>query len=594
MPNLNALWARVLIDEIAGAGVRHLCASPGSRSSPLIIAAQERAGLDVTLHLDERSASYFALGIARATGVPVALLCTSGTAAANYLPAVIEASQTGVPLLVLTADRPPELRHSGAPQTCDQLHLFGRNVRVFRDLPLPEADVAMLRAAGAIVAHAVAAARRPLPGPVHLNIPLREPLAPVPQDTDAVQALDSQYRASLRGEPRQLAIDPTSTGVPSDESIARLAEFIEQSGRCLFVAGPEAAGDPEEAQLLIATAAAAGVPLLADVASGIRFRAGEQDPVCGHADLFLRGGPFAGPDGPDLVVRFGRDPVSKTISSYLSRHRPILVSIQPDLERRDPDALASWVLEARIDALCDRLISQLTRRTGDPRRMRWCSLFLRAEETSRGILARGPLPLEAAATRAAVQAMPPGAALFLSNSMPIRWAEAYCPVSASGTSVHVSRGVSGIDGITSTALGISAATARPLLLVTGDIAFIHDVGGLFAARHASRPVVILLLNNDGGGIFSFLPIGEYPELCEPLFRTPHGCRLDAASSLFGVEHRIAGGVEEISALVAEGFQSRGVRIVEFKTESARMVHEHHDLITRLNLAVEKAPQEGAR
>jgi 2-succinyl-5-enolpyruvyl-6-hydroxy-3-cyclohexene-1-carboxylate synthase len=361
----------------------------------------------------------------------------------------------------------------------------------------------------------------------------------------------------------------------------------------LIVAGPEATHDRKSAKRLIDLARAAAIPLLADVSSGIRFCAGEGDPVCGHADLFLRGEGFADRDGPDLVIRFGRVPVSKTIQEYIAGRRPFLVAIQPDIGRRDPDAIASWIIEAGVEEICDRLLARIDDAPRNSTRTGWRDLFLAAERATGRFLARESLPLEAAATRGAVAAIPQDALLFLSNSMPVRWAEAYCPVSTSGTPVYVSRGVSGIDGITSTALGTSAGTGRPLLLVAGDVAFLHDLGGLFATRYLDQPAVILLLNNDGGGIFSFLPIGEFPDLCVPLFRVPHGCRLEAAATLFGGEHHVANDAEQASRLVAEGFRGRGLRIVEVRTESERMVREHRDLLARLTGVIRNAIPKGS-
>jgi 2-succinyl-5-enolpyruvyl-6-hydroxy-3-cyclohexene-1-carboxylate synthase len=593
IPNLNALWARVLVGELAGGGVRHLCASPGSRSSPLIIAAHEHPHMRVTLHLDERSASFFALGIARATGTPVALLCTSGTAAANFFPAIIEASQSGIPLVVLTADRPPELRGSGAPQTIDQVHLYGRYVRAFNDLPVPEAGLAQLRTAGAIAAHAASRACQPAPGPVHLNIPLREPLAPVPQDADAVQALAAEYEASLHGEPRQLAIDPQPGRLPSDRTVNRLADLLNRSLRPLLIAGPTTGADREGAGAVLSLAAATGIPLLADVASGIRFRAGGSAMVCGHADLFLRSDAFAAGPGPDLVLLFGGVPVSKAIQETIVRHRAFVVSIQPDAARRDPEAVSSWIVQAGGPEVCDRLLPRLEGSGEIATRREWKEKFVAAESTASRFLSTNPLPLEAASIRETVATLPQNTALFLSNSMPIRWAEAYCAVSMAGTAVYASRGASGIDGITSTALGVAFGLRRPLLLVTGDVAFLHDLGGLFAARHLEQPVVILLLNNDGGGVFSFLPIGAFPDLCAPLFRVAHGGRLEAAAGLFGLEHSVARDAGEAVRLAGEGLRRSGVRIIEVRTEADAMVREHRELLLRLEAAVCEALPGGA-
>ena len=583
IPNLNALWARVLVRELHAGGVRHVCVSPGSRSAPLVFAVQQHPDLEISVHLDERSAAFFALGVAKGTGRPVALVCTSGTAAANYFPGVIEASRSCVPLILLTADRPPELRNAGAAQTIDQIHLYGHHVRSFRDLPLPERDLPMLRTIGAIAAHACASALEPLPGPVHLNVPFREPLAPVPENEEEIAELWETYQRSLRGGAAQLPIQGAMPIAPPSV-LDELSERIAAAERGLIVTGPEAV-PPTEVEHVLALAKAAGMPILADIASGLRFVEAAGVDLCAHADVFLQAEAMA-TQAPDLVIRLGSSPTSKVVHAYLARHRPEVVSLQIDIERRDPEALACRIVQGRAGDLCAELAARLQGRVD--RGSSWRERLRVAERVARAAVGSDEGPLEAKATRRAVGALPHGSSLFLSSSLPIRWAESYCSAAPAGLRVFVNRGANGIDGIVSTALGVAFGLARPMLLVIGDVAFLHDVGGLFAARYVHRPVVILLLNNNGGGIFSLLPIARFPEICEPFFGTPHDCDLASVARTYGLRQDRATTAEEVANLTASAVTTEEVRIIEIRTEREKIAHEHATLMKRIAAEVSDA------
>ncbi|MBL0143198.1 MAG: 2-succinyl-5-enolpyruvyl-6-hydroxy-3-cyclohexene-1-carboxylic-acid synthase [Betaproteobacteria bacterium] len=567
----NLLWARALLEGLVAGGVRHVCLSPGSRSSPLAFAARLDPRLAVSVQIDERSAAFLALGIAKATRAPVALVCTSGTAAANYLPAVVEAFLSGVPLVVLTADRPPELRATGAPQTIDQVGLYGSHVRHFRDLPCPDdagSTPAMAAQAGrdACVATTAGAV-----GPAHLNMPFREPLVPPPEGMAACEADWVALVPALRA---CMTAPPSPRALPALPVLAGLAARLEKSRRPLLIAGPGAAA-PEEAATMLALARAAGLPVFADIASGLRSAALPEGVVaCSHADLFLRDEAMAAL-APDFVLRLGGIPTSKTLAAWLSRHRPPLVAIQPDERRRDPDAIVGEMIVADAGALCEALASHARRGSRDED---WIAALQSAETGARALLAQAPG--EAAAVAAACSALPAGAALFLSSSMPIRWAEMYVTALAKGVEVFANRGANGIDGIVSTAIGVARGSGAPTLLVTGDLAFLHDAGGLRAARDLRSPLVVLLLENGGGGIFSHLPVAQHTEAFEPLFGTPHGCDLASLSGACGIEHRVAGSLEEVASLTAETLSGAGVRVIEWRTGREETVREQVAL-TRL-------------
>jgi 2-succinyl-5-enolpyruvyl-6-hydroxy-3-cyclohexene-1-carboxylate synthase len=569
----NLLWGRALVEGLVAGGVRHLCLSPGSRSSPLAIAAHLEPRIAISLQIDERSAAFLALGIAKATRAPVALACTSGTAAANYLPAVAEANLAGVPLVVLTADRPPELRGAGAAQTIDQVGLYGTHVRLSRDLPCPDDADSTPGAAARAAWEACAEAMAGAVGPVHLNMPFREPLVPAPAEMAACEAGWATIVAGLRASlPVAAASSPRA--VPGLPVLAALAARFGKSRRPLIVAGPGAVA-AAEARAVLALARAAGAPVFADIASGLRGEAVPEGAiVCAHADLFLRDEAVADL-APDFVLRLGGIPTSKTLATWLARHRAPLVAIQPDARRRDPDGIVGEVVVAPVAALCEALATRVSRGERDDG---WMAALRAGEQGARALV---PLaPREAAAVVAACASAPAGSALFLSSSMPVRWAEIYAGALGNGVEVFANRGANGIDGIVSTAIGVALGSGKPTLAVTGDLAFLHDAGGLRAARGLKTPLAILLLDNDGGGIFSHLPVAQHAQLFEPLFGTPHGCDLAAASRACGVEHVVAKTLEEVSSLVAATLSGGGVRVVEWRTGREATVREHAAL-TRL-------------
>lgn len=562
----NLLWARALVSGLVASGVRHLCLSPGSRSSPLAFAAHAEPRIAISVQIDERSCAFLALGIAKATRAPVAVVCTSGTAAANFLPAVAEAFLAGVPLVVLTADRPPELRGTGAAQTIDQLHLYGSHVRLFRDLPCADDEGVQPAAAAEAARDACLAALAGPVGPVHLNVPFREPLVPAPDEMPACAQAWLELEPQLRTAVPDTVSDAAkaAAGLPA---LKALAARLGKAQRPLLVAGPGAVTVAEAAAVLD-LARAARMPVFADIASGLRGAVvPEGVTVCSLSDLFLRDEALAAL-APDFVLRLGGIPTSKTLATWLSRHRPPLVAIQPDQRRRDPDGIVTEVIVGAASTTCASLATHVKRASRDEE---WTALLGTAEAGARALLPGAPR--EAAAVVAACAALPPHGGLFLSSSMPIRWAEMYVPRLASGVEVYVNRGANGIDGILSSAIGAAKGSGAPLLLVTGDLAFLHDAGGLRAARELATPLVILLLENDGGGIFSHLPVARHEDVFEPLFGTPHGCELAAVSRAAGIEHRVAGTVDEVTALVGETHSGGGVRVIEWRTERRETVRE---------------------
>lgn len=575
-PNLNALWAEVLIGTLYEAGVRDVCVTPGSRSTPLAYAVDAHAGLRPFVHLDERAAAFFALGLAKATGRPVALVCTSGTAAANYYPAVIEASQTGIPLIVLSADRPLGLRGTGSPQTVDQVRMFGPYVRDYAETPLPEATLPALRRLAATAAQACAHACAHPRGPVQINVPFADPLPPLPSGDPELPALAEAMMAShVRLVGGKLD--------PDERAVSDLALRLSQIERGLVVAGPEVEADA--APWVLELARRLGYPVLADVGSGLRFRDAGGAVVCAHSEATLRSENLGGL-APEVVLRVGGLPTSATVNAYLARTAPTVIALQSDFVRHDPEALVSLTLQGDLEETIGHLCGYLPPQKESTA---WLERFQQADEAASAALATAePEAVEALSVRAAIGAMPRGGAVFLSNSMPIRFADSLCDLAAPNLRVLVSRGANGIDGITSTALGIAAGLDRPTLLVTGDVAFLHDLGGLLAVRHLRTPFVALVLNNDGGGIFSHLPIAQCRDIFEPYWGTPHGCRFEDAARMFGMDYAVATTPDEVEALIAEMASRDKPLVIEVPSHRETETAAYKALMRRMTDAADHA------
>ncbi len=565
IPNRNVLWGRAIVDEVAKAGLDAVCISPGSRSTPLTVAFAEHNGIDVFSHLDERSSAFFALGRAKATGRPTPLVCTSGTAAANFHPAVIEASQARVPLLLLTADRPPELRDSGANQTIDQEKLYGDAVRWYRDLPEPEADDRKLRSLRTDVSRAIWTAEGPPPGPVHLNVPFRKPLEPTEVPDDVPEGFSERFPLAAEGRDGPF-VSPLS-GAPTLDRTDReaLGEAIRTADRGLIVAGPSDATDPTAVAEL---AAATGFPVLADPLSGVRFGthlAREALVVCGGYDSYLDERVVGRWSDPDLVLRVGAPPTSKTLQFFLRDSGARQVVVDPAGEWREARFAAGEVAIADPNRLCRALAGQVDGPTVDPD---WRERFSEAE-TGYWELIEGETDrlFEGAVLAQAFERAPDPGTVFVSNSMPVRDADRFARPRTADLAVFGNRGASGIDGVTSSALGAGSASEDPLVLVTGDVAFYHDANGLLALSRCGVDATVVLVNNDGGGIFHLLPIEGFDPPFTDQFKTPHGLDFEPLGDLYGFAFERVESVERFTEAYRESLANPGTQVIEVRVES---------------------------
>ncbi|MFA7096075.1 MAG: 2-succinyl-5-enolpyruvyl-6-hydroxy-3-cyclohexene-1-carboxylic-acid synthase [Gammaproteobacteria bacterium] len=567
----NLLWSSALLDGLTGAGVRHVVISPGSRSTPLVLACERHPGLDSHVLVDERCAGFFALGLAKAERRPVALICTSGTAAANWYPAVVEANCNRVPLILLTADRPPELQGWGANQTIDQLRLFGSHVRAFHGLAPAEASPATLRGVQALGARAVEQSRWPLPGPVHINVPLREPLVPgAGQEMSPLLSPPEAERgfrdAVIEEMPRML--HPTLQ--PPPQALDALARRL--SGRAGLIVCGGAAYDGDFPNAVTRLAQVLDCPVLADPLSGLRCGPHDRSRILCRYDAFLRRRGFAATHRPDWVLRFGDMPVSKALQQYLESH-PSALHILADPHGRWPDPLHLTTDLVRADpaTLCAALAAAAPAAApGD-----WTQEFLaqehRALELSR-CGADDDIPYEGAVVATLNRLLPAGSILFSSNSMAIRDLDSFLGPREQPLEIHANRGASGIDGNLSTLLGIAAASGRtPVVGLVGDLAFYHDMNGLLAAR--GLDATIILLNNNGGGIFRYLPQATLPGFTRH-WLTPTDLDFEHAARLYGLHYRRVERQAEFADALATALTRPGTGLIEVMIDGEASAARH--------------------
>jgi 2-succinyl-5-enolpyruvyl-6-hydroxy-3-cyclohexene-1-carboxylate synthase len=540
--NTHTLIA-AFVDELARCGMTDACTSPGSRSTPLVLALARHPRLRAHSHIDERSSGFFGLGAAKASGRPVALACTSGTAAANFAPAVIEASEACVPLIVLTADRPPELRGIGAGQTIDQIKLYGDAVRWFFEVGNHEAHDERIAWIRGLACRAYAAATGERPGPVHLNWPLREPLVPA-------REVGPARGGRPGGRPW------TAVRRPAPPAVA-LGDHIASPARGVIIAGRDDAGlSPAIPRL----AQAAGYPLLADPLSGAR----RGEAAIANYDALLRDERFAREHEPDVVIRVGELPTSKPLRTWLARiagARQILVDAHGAWQ--DPSSVVELILRADP-------------RTLDPppaAEPAWLAQWRTADARAVAAVesALGDGLSEPNVARTLGETLPGEATVFVAASMPVRELEWFWPVRDDAPRVLSNRGANGIDGTLSSALGVAAVADGPVVALIGDVAFAHDLGGLLAAKRLGLELTIVLINNAGAAVFDYLAIARERDVYEQHIATPTGIEFERAAALYGLRYERPESLAELRGLTSTPAPGT---MIEVRTDRAAGVALH--------------------
>lgn len=563
--NLLSEWSRLFVESLADAGLRDAVVSPGSRSTPLVWAFLACDRIRCRSVVDERSAAFYAIGHAKVTGRPALLLCTSGSAAANYFPAVVEAALSRTPLIVVTADRPFELLDASAAQTIDQTKIYGAYVRRFADLGMPDAAPAALVGLRRRAVQALYDAQTPEPGPVHLNFRARKPLEPTePRTAEAIQ---------LKNRVDELSARPTARLGESQRTASRqvLDEVARDCGateRGIIVCGPTALTRSAAPDSIRRLARRCGFPIYAEATSQMRF-SGEG--VAEHAldadglDLLLRAPSFREHFTPEIVVQIGEPPTSGHLDRFVANHPGVRRHVVAEHGWPDPHGTAWSLALGNVEETLRGLLAALG--PGGSPTSAWASFVSEANAAAwrsiESLLGEVPALSEGGAMRAIVESLPAGSVLVLGNSLPVRHVDAFVRGGPRRLDVVCQRGASGIDGVVSTAAGAAGAAARPTVLVVGDLSALHDLGGFHVAASTEAPLVVVVLNNDGGRIFEQLPIADL-EIGERMrfWTTPHGLHFRGVAELFGFRYEAPDSTFALAKSVASAAAQAGCTLVE--------------------------------
>lgn len=569
--NVNFFWGGLTAEVLARLGLKYAVISPGSRSAPLTTGFATCRELEAIPVLDERSASFFALGLARRTGKPVALVCTSGTAVANYLPAVVEAEASGIPLILLTADRPPEMRDCSSGQTIDQRKIFGRYTVWEHELALP--DTARFGYLRQTLVHAYRRCLTPMPGPVHLNVPFRDPLAPV--------------KAEKPFLPKNFSLKAFLATVRPPQIGGTLAQLdtLDTHEKGLIIAGYAQVSDPTAyAETILGMARQLGWPVLADVLSPLRSHAPDDAPLVCHYHALLRDRQWADKHRPDFVLQFGDLPTSKVLRTWLAGTEAETLVIDGSYRNLDPTHAKATHLRLGSDAYAEPM-TVLPAPPG-----KFAESWLKAEaKTGKRIqqslqklepFFEGKLPFVLS------RKLPKGTPVFIASSMPVRDAELFWQPGERAYRIHANRGANGIDGTLSTALGV-AHDGKPAVLLTGDLAFLHDSNGLLIASKLRGSLTVLLINNRGGRIFENLPISGYEPPFEAYFATPQQVDFRQLCQAHDIAYHRPENWRELDKLIGK-LPRKGVRVIEIVTDPS------HDVPYRKQLLDGVTPESSQR
>ena len=583
-PNNNQLWAGLIVEELIRCGVTQFFIAPGSRSTPLVAAVSSHLRAHCKIHVDERGTAFMTLGFGRVTGRPAAWITTSGTAVANGLPAIVEAASDGVPMLLLTADRPPELRDTGANQTIDQVKIFGQYVRWFFDFPPPGTgiDPAMVLTT---IDQAVHRCLEAPYGVVHLNCMFREPFA-------SEQLKSAGDAALLRLQPWTETDAPYSTYSSSTKVLTNIDIHCHIQAlkveRGLVVAGKLSSA--EEGRAVSSLADRLGWPLLPDLGSFCRLGE-EEGRYISFYDRILASAEFCNAHAPQTVLHFGRRCVSKDLLTFLRVSRPDnLIVVGNDPNRFDPTHQTTHRIDADIISFCSAVERALNGARIDPSGTQaWYAQWRRASSSIARELEKWEHEQselsEPLVARLVSRHIPAGHVLMTANSMPVRDMDMFATSAGSAVMFAANRGASGIDGTVATAVGIALGRAEPVTLVIGDLALLHDLNSLAALTGLTVPVVVVVINNDGGGIFHFLPIAKYKDVFEPSFTAPHGLDFEAAAKMFGLAYHHPSNPAAFVNAYLDGVRGTEPMLIEITTERTANVTLHRQLTERLTASL---------
>ncbi len=559
--NVNTLWCSIIVATLDKLGLTTAIISPGSRSAPLTVAFARHSAIETIPILDERSAAFFALGIAKRSRTPVALVCTSGTAGANFYPAVIEAKYSSVPLLIFTADRPPELRNCHAGQTIDQIKLYGSYPNWHTELAVPSAEVEMLYYLRQNIIHAWERSLFPVAGVVHLNLPFREPLAPIEQS--AIRQLESRVLA------QQLLSNISCGSSPTTSSLLDTNSWVEnwqKSQRGIMIAGVDSVDDPDKyCQAIANISHLLKFPVLAEALSPVRNHAHLNNYLVTTYDLILRNPKLAQDLTPEIVILIGHLPTSKELRAWLSQIKPKTYIIDDSYDNIDALHGNSIHIRTRIENMSINFndLSFNDCKKNSIFLKEWLELECYFVNKINNKMNDISYFFEGKITWILSKILPKQTPIFIANSMPVRYCEFFWQKSNRKIIPYFNRGANGIDGTLSTALGITHRNQSSILL-TGDLAFLHDTNGLLNSKYFQGHLSIVLVNNNGGGIFETLPISKFEPPFEDFFATPQQINFRQLCNSYGVEYQLITTWKNLENLLIS-LPTTGIRLLELKT-----------------------------
>ncbi|MHA2250411.1 MAG: 2-succinyl-5-enolpyruvyl-6-hydroxy-3-cyclohexene-1-carboxylic-acid synthase [Candidatus Kariarchaeaceae archaeon] len=586
--NSNTLWASIFVDELVRCGLKHVCIASGSRSTPLTLAFAAHDQITSFVHNDERSSAFFALGIALSTERPVAIVCTSGTALANFSPAILEAFYANTPILVLTADRPHQLRGFGANQTMDQIKLFGDHVKWFVDVspPTKELDNSTMRYLRTLACRSYSQSLSKPSGPVHINFPFTKPLEPeIP--LEEIQPVN-QSRYLARNEMTPFVQSIPGELHPTDEQVGDLMKLIVDNPSGLIICGPRCPRGKFPG-LISKLSVLLGYPILADITSNVRFgRHIDEKSVISAYETFLQHGNIDHLSQPQLILQFGVLPTSKYLQVFLENlEDSIRIAINDTDQWIDPAKTTTHFIQSKPEIMCEKLLTQIKNKYKE------IEIYDAWEDTWQNIdrntweLIEKKLDnefFEGSIVSTIFDLIPSNSSVFVSSSLSIRHLDQFVKPYSKNITIYANRGLSGIDGTLSSAIGVAAGLKERVVLITGDLAFYHDLNALLILQRQNIQVIIVLLNNSGGGIFERLPIANYGSTFSKFFVTPHVMDFSVVDELFGqnvLKHSHIISKQELVDQFQSCLASKISHILEFQTDYKRTSQVIKDVVDAL-------------
>lgn len=578
--NKNIFWVETFANTLKELGVKFICISPGSRNTPLTVGFVNCAGFKKIVIIDERAAAFTALGIAKESGTPVVLICTSGTATAEYYPAIIEAYQQRIPLIVCTADRPPELQNVGANQAINQRNIYRNQIRYFVDLGVPSTSIDKLNQLKEIAVKAFTTSTMETRGPVHVNFPFRKPFEPNGYTDEIGKDLTNQLFQKIQIQ--KIPFDPKK--LAGSNRFLEVKTRLEECTRGIIVVGPENY-NPLFAQKVTELAAKYNLPILADGASQLRFGMHSKENIIVNFDSMLRSKNFMEKFSPDFIIQFGRTVTSKGLEEFLDNSFAARFLVNEFGDWFDPSNKAKFAVKCKAFLFCELLIKSLkiepdfnSERKNFLENLSKFDLKVEAMKTK--LIYKSNFPTESKIYFETIEAIPNNSNLFISNSLPIRDFDNFAQVTKKNIRIYNNRGASGIDGIISTAAGIEFASHQQTYMLIGDLAFYYDLSSLLNLVKLKSKMKIILINNNGGGIFQLLPISKHKKYFEEYFKTPHDLDFEAIVKAFKLKYSLAKNWNNYKQLLTE--KTLIPHIIELKTSSEDSVNVRKDFWSQVD------------